>query len=433
MDPTIVGIIGSVAMIVLIVLGVHIGTSMAITGFLGMVALTNLDAAWGILQTTPYSSMANYGLSVIVLFVLMGQLAYHSGLSYDMYRAAYTWLGHLPGGLAMSTIVACTGIGALCGSTTATTATMGIVALPEMKKFGYQGGFSAATVACAGTLGTMVPPSVLLMLYGVMCSLSIGKLFSAVIIPGVSLMLAYIVVAYIRIKRNPELGPQGQKYSWKERFAALYAVKDLLILIVIVIGGMLAGLFTVNEGGAMGVFGALIVAAIRRKLSVDMLKKALLDAGKTSAMIFMIIIGAMIFNQFLAVSRLPGEMASFFSDLPVHRNLVMFGMIIVYIFLGAIMDEIGMLLLTIPIFYPVIQALQFDPYWFGVILVLVMASGMICPPVGMNCFIIAGVDKSISLQTIYKGVWPYWAALVTMMVLMFIIPELATFLPKFLE
>lgn len=432
MDPSSVGIIGTIAMIVLIILGVHIGTSMAITGFLGMVALINLEAAWGVLQTTPYSSMANYGLSVIVLFVLMGQLAYHSGLSNDMYRAAYTWLGHLPGGLAMSTIVACTGIGALCGSTTATTATMGVVALPEMKKFGYQGGFSAATVACAGTLGTMVPPSVLLMLYGVMCSLSIGKLFSAVIIPGISLMLLYILVAYIRIKCQPELGPQGLRYSWKERLAALYAVKDLLILIVIVIGGMLFGFFTVTEAGAMGVFGALIVAAIRRKLSVEMLKKALLDAGKTSAMIFMIIIGAMIFNQFLAVSRLPGEMAAFFSDLPVHRNLVMVGIIMVYIFLGAIMDEIGMLLLTIPIFYPVIQTLQFDPYWFGVVLVLVMASGMICPPVGMNCFIIAGVDKSVSLQTIYKGVWPYWVALVTMIALLFIIPGLVTFLPGLL-
>ncbi len=432
MDPTTIGIVGTIAMIVLIVLGVHIGTAMAVAGFIGMAAVTNLDAAWGILQTTPYSSMANYGLSVIVLFVLMGQLAYHSGLSYDMYRAAYTWLGHLPGGLGMSTIVACTGIGALCGSTTATTATMGIVALPEMKKFGYQGGFSAATVACAGTLGTMVPPSVLLMLYGVMCSLSIGKLFSAVIIPGGTLMLLYIIVAYIMIKRNPDLGPKGPKCSWKERFAALYAVKDLLVLIVIVIGGMLAGFFTVNEGGAMGVFGAIIVAAIRRKLSVDMLKKSLLDAGKTSAMIFMIIIGAMIFNQFLAVSRLPGEMAAFFSSLPVHRNLVMLGIIVVYIFLGAIMDEIGMLLLTIPIFYPVIQALRFDPYWFGVILVLVMASGMVCPPVGMNCFIIAGVDKTISLQTIYKGVWPYWGAIVGMLALMFVIPELATFLPKLL-
>lgn len=432
MDPTTVGIIGTVAMIVLIIMGVHIGTSMAVAGFLGMVAITNWDAAWGLLQTTPYSSMANYGLSVIVLFVLMGQLAYHSGLSYDMYRAAYTWLGHLPGGLAMSTIVACTGIGALCGSTTATTATMGIVALPEMKKFGYQGGFSAATVACAGTLGTMVPPSVLLMLYGVMCSLSIGKLFTAVVVPGCTLMLLYILVAYVMIKRHPEMGPKGPKYSWKERLAAVYAVKDLLVLIVIVIGGMMAGFFTVNEGGAMGVFGALIVAAIRRKLSLEMLRKALLDAGKTSAMIFMIIIGAMLFNQFLAVSRLPGEMAAFFSTLPVHRNLVMVGMIIVYIFLGAIMDEIGMLLLTIPIFYPVIQALRFDPYWFGVILVLVMASGMVCPPVGMNCFIIAGVDKTISLQTIYKGVWPYWGAIVLMLALMFVIPGLATFLPKLL-
>lgn len=432
MEPTVVGMLGLILMVVLILLGVHIGIAMAVVGFIGMAAIISVDAAMGMLQTTPYSTVANYGLSVILLFVLMGQLAYHSGLSYDMYRAAYTWLGHLPGGLAMSTVVACTGIGALCGSTNATTATMGIVALPEMKKFGYNGGFAAATVACSGTLGTMVPPSVLLMLYGVMCSLSIGRLFAAVVIPGAMLMLLYMLTAYVLVKCNPELGSRGPKSSWKERFSALYEIKDLIFLCALVIGGMLAGWFTVNEGGAVGVFGALIVAACRKKLTMNMLKNALLDAGKTSAMVFMIIIGAMIFGYFLAVSQLPSTLATFFAELPFHRNIILIGIIGLYIFLGALLDEMGMLLLTMPIFFPVIQALQFDPYWFGVILVLTMASGMICPPVGINCFIIAGIDKSIPITSIYMRIWPYWAMIVVMMAILFFVPQLTSFLPGLL-
>jgi tripartite ATP-independent transporter DctM subunit len=306
---------------------------------------------------------------------------------------------------------------------------MGIVALPEMKKFGYNGGFAAATVACSGTLGTMVPPSVLLVLYGIMCSLSIGKLFAAVVIPGTTLMLLYMLTAYVVAKCHPEWAPRGPEYSWKERFDALYGVKDLVLLIALVIGGMLAGWFTVNEGGAVGVFGALVVATFRKTLNGKMLKQALLDAGKTSAMVFMIIIGAMIFGYFLAVSQLPSTLATFFADLPFHRNIVLIGIIGVYIFLGALMDEMGMLLLTMPIFFPVIQALQFDPYWFGVILVLTMASGMICPPVGINCFIIAGIDKSIPITSIYMGIWPYWAMIIVMMALLFFVPQLATFLP----
>jgi tripartite ATP-independent transporter DctM subunit len=420
-------------MIVMIVMGVHIGVAMAVVGFLGMAVITGVNAAIGMLQTTPYSTVANYGLSVIVLFVLMGQVAYHSGLSKDLYRAAFTWLGHLPGGLAMSTVVACTGIGVLCGSTTATTATMGIVALPEMKRFGYEDGFAAGTVASAGTLGTMVPPSVLLMLYSVMCSLSIGKSFAAVMIPGASLLVLYCITAALVVLRNPALGPRGPKSSWKERFVALYHVKGVVFLACLVIGGMLTGFFTVNEGGAVGVAGALVVAAFRRTLNFQMLRQALLDAGKTIAMIFMIIIGAMIFGYFLAISRLPGELAQFFGSLPFHRNVVLIGIIALYIVLGALMDELAMLLLTVPIFFPVIKALGFDPYWFGVILVLVMATGMICPPVGMNCFIIAGIDKSISIVRIYKGIWPYFAAIVAVLILMIIFPGLALWLPSMLN
>jgi tripartite ATP-independent transporter DctM subunit len=416
----------------MIIIGIHIGVAMALVGFLGMAAITNVNAAFGLIQTAPYSTITNYSLSVILLFTLMGQLAYHSGLSNDLYKAAFTWLGHLPGGLAMSTVVACAGIGALCGSTPATTSTMGIVALPEMKRFGYEGGFAAATVACSGTLGVMLPPSVLLMLYSILCSLSIGKAFASVVIPGVTLLLLYMFVAFLTVLCNPALGPRGPKSTWKERFQALYRVKDLVFLIILVIGGMLTGFFTVNEGGAVGVAGALVVAAFRRTLNFPMLKQALLDAGKTSAMIFMVIIGAMIFGYFIAISRVPGELAQFFGNLPFHRNFVLIGMIVLYIFLGALMDELAMLLLTVPIFFPVIQGLGVDPYWFGVVIVSVMAMGMVCPPVGMCVFVIAGIDKSIPITRIYMGIWPYFAAIGTLLVLLFIIPDLALWLPSIL-
>jgi tripartite ATP-independent transporter DctM subunit len=419
-------------MVALIAMGIHVGVSMALVGFLGMAAIVGTRGALGMLQTAPYSTVASYGLSVIVLFVLMGQLAYHAGLSRDLYKAAFTWLGHLPGGLAMSTVVACMGIGVLCGSTTATTATMGIVALPEMKRFNYEGGFAAGTVASAATLGTMVPPSVLLILYSLLCSLSIGRSFAAVLIPGMSLLVLYCITACLVVLRNPALGPRGPKSSWKERAVALYHVKDIVFLACLVIGGMLTGFFTVNEGGAVGVAGALLVAAFRRTLNLKMLKQALLDAGRTSAMIFMIITGAMVFGYFLAISKLPGDLAQFFGSLPLHRNVVLIGMIALYIVLGALMDELAMLMLTVPIFFPVIKVLGVDPYWFGVIVVLVMATGMICPPVGMNCFIIAGIDKSIPITRIYKGVWPYFAAIVCMIALMFFFPGLALWLPSVL-
>ena len=249
MDPTTIGLIGLAVMVLLILMGLHIGVAMGLVGIVGVAVIINIKAALGVLQTVPYSTIANYSLSIVLFFVLMGQLAFHSGLSYALYSAAYRWLGHLPGGLAMSTVVACTAVGALCGSSPATTATMGVVALPEMKKFNYDGGLAAATVACSGTLGIMVPPSVLLMLYGIMASQSISKLFMAVIIPGITLMLCFMLAIYVVVRRNPSLGPSGPKYGWKDRLLALYEILDLITLIAVVIGGMLTGLFTVNEGG----------------------------------------------------------------------------------------------------------------------------------------------------------------------------------------
>lgn len=432
MDPTTVGLIGLAVMVFLILAGVHIGVAMGVVGFVGVAAIISVKAAFGVFQTVPYSTIANYSLSIVLFFVFMGQVAFHSGLSYALYNAAYRWLGHLPGGLAMSTVVACTAIGALCGSSPATTATMGVVALPEMKKFKYDGGLAAATVACSGTLGIMVPPSVLLMLYGIMASQSISKLFMAVIVPGMSLMLFFMLAIYFVVRRNPALGPSGPRFTWKERFVALYEILDLVVLIMAVIGGMLTGMFTVNEGGAVGALGAMIVAALRKKINVKMLLRSLYDTGKVVAMVFAILVGAMVFGYFLAVTQLPTTLAEYFATLPLPRHVILLGIIALYLFLGCIMDELAMLLLTVPIFYPVILSLHFDPIWFGVMLVLIMASGLICPPVGLNCFIIAGIDKSIPLATVYKGIVPFWLSIVAVMILVTIFPELCLFLPKLL-
>jgi tripartite ATP-independent transporter DctM subunit len=265
-----------------------------------------------------------------------------------------------------------------------------------------------------------------------MTSQSIGKLFAAVLIPGAILGLFFMLAIYIKIKRNPELGPAGEKYSWGERFKALWGIKDTICVIVLVIGGIMVGLFTVYEAGAIGVVGVLVAALIRGNLNKEKFLKALLDTGKTVAMIFMILIGAMVLGYFFAISQLPTNLANFFATLPLPKHIILIGIVAVYIFLGAIMDEMAMLLLTVPIFYPVIITLGFDPIWFGVMLVLIMASGMIMPPVGINCFIIAGIDKSIPLATIYAGILPFWISIVLAMILITVFPSLCVYLPNLL-
>ncbi len=432
MDAITIGFIGLAVMVILIVLKVQIGISMGIVGFVGFGIIIGWPAAFGLLQNVPYSTVSNYSLSVIILFVLMGQFLSVSKMSDDLFDFAQKWIGRVPGGLAMATVVACFCVGALCGSTTATTATMGIVSLPAMKNRKYNDGFAAATVACASTLSTMVPPSVLLILYGVQTSQSIGKLFKAVLIPGMLLAVFYMISIYVRIKLNPEMGPAGEKYSMKVRFAALWKIKDVILCIILVIGGIVSGIFTVNEAGAVGVAGVVIATAFRKKLSFETIKKALLDTGKTVAMIFMIIMNAMILGYFFTITQLPATIGAMLTGLNVSKYIIMAVIVVLFIFLGAIMDELAMLLVTIPIFYPIVTGLGFDPIWFGVMTVLIMASGMIAPPVGMNCFIIAGIDKTISLPRIYKGILPYWACILIMMVLITVFPQIVTFLPAIL-
>lgn len=433
MDPTTIGVIGITALVVLIMAGVPVGIAMAIVGFGGFSLVAGLDAALGVIKTVPYTTLASYSLSVIPFFVLMGQVVYYAGISEDLFSAAYKWLGRLPGGLAMSTVVACALFGAICGSSPATAATMGTVALPAMKEYKYEPSLSAACVACAGSLGIMIPPSIGLMVYGIITMQSISKLFIAGIMPGILLASLFILVIFFLVKRKPEIGPPGPSCGLKEKLAALVGVRDVVILFLVVIGGMFAGLFTPTEAAAVGAFGSLVLAALRKKLTYETLVKSLLDTSRVTAMIFLILIGAMMLGYFFAATRLPSTLAELLSSSHLPRHIILAGILLTYIFLGCIMDSLAMILLTVPIFYPVILNLGFDPIWFGVIVVMVMEQGLITPPVGLNCYVVAGLDKTIPLETVFKGILPLWAAIIVGAIILTVFPQIATFLPNLLR
>jgi len=430
MDPIVVGAIGIIALVVLMLLGMHIGITMCVVGFLGFAYLVGFPAALGLLKTVPFATASNFALTVIPLFVLMGQFAFYSGLSRDLYDFSYKWLGHLPGGLSIATIGACAGFAAICGSSPATAATMGTVALPEMKKYNYSQSLSTGSIAAGGTLGILIPPSVGFILYGVIAEESIGKLFTAGIIPGLMLALFYSLAVYLVVRRKPELGPPGPNTSFGEKIKSLKGVWGVIALFLVVIGGMFAGIFTANEAAAVGAFGAMLFMASRGKMNRETVYKALVETGRTTAMIFIILIGAFVFGYFLAVTKIPMTLADFVSALAVSRYVILAFILVVYIFLGCIMDSLAMVLLTVPIFLPVVKSLGFDPIWFGVIMVMVMEQGLITPPVGLNVYVISGVAKDVPLDVIFRGIYPFWFAIIVAIIVLTAFPQLALFLPQ---
>lgn len=432
MEPIIVGILGIIGMCIIMFLGIHIGVAMFITGFLGFAYIVSIDAAIGLLKSTPFASASNYALTVIPLFVLMGQYAFYSGLSQELYETSYKWLGHLRGGLSIATIGACAGFAAICGSSPATAATMGTVALPEMKKYGYADKLACGCIAAGGTLGILIPPSVGFILYGIIAQQSIGRLFAAGIIPGLMLASFYALAVVYMVWRNPELGPRGPKFSMKERLAALKNIWGVLLLFIFIIGGMFIGIFTANEAAAAGAFCAMLFMIGRGKMNKQTFSLALTDTIRTTAMIFIILIGAYVFGYFLAVSQIPSTLAAFISGLDVSRYVVLAGIIGIYIFLGCIMDSLAMVLLTVPIFLPIMTAMEFDPVWMGVIMVMAMEQGLITPPVGMNVYVVKGVADGVPLHTIFSGIFPFWLCIMLAIVALAIFPDIALFLPNLL-
>jgi len=390
MSPLIVGLIGFGILFVLMFLGTPIAFAMGLVGFAGFVYLRDFESGLGLLTAVPYSTFASYPLSVVPLFILMGAFCFHAGLSRDLYETVYKWLGQLRGGLAMATVGACAGFAAVSGSSLATAATMGTVALPEMKRFKYDPALATGCIAAGGTIGILIPPSVILIIYGIIAEQSIGKLFLAGFIPGILEAVFYMVTIYIICKRNPLLGPPGPMTSLKEKILSLKNTWIVLLLFVVVLGGLYLGVFTPTEAGGIGAFGAFIFALGRRKLGWQALQDSVLETTKTTAMIFLILLGAMILGYFLAVSRLPFELADFIGGLLLNRYIILGIILVVYLFLGCVMSALAMIMLTVPIFFPVIIAIGFDPIWFGIIIVRVVEMASITPPVGLNVFVIRG-------------------------------------------
>lgn len=430
MTPLEIGYIGFAVLILLLFSGIPIGVVMGLVGFWGIVAVSGFAPALNVLKTVPYTTFASYELSVIPLFVLMGTYAYFAGISKDLYTAAYKWLGHLPGGLGMATIGAAAVFSAVSGSSIACAATFAKVALPEMKRYNYDPALATGSIAAGGTLDIMIPPSVMMIVYAIITDQSIGKLFLAGFIPGALEALFYFATIYVLCKRNPDIGPRGPATTFSEKLASLKNVWMSLVLFVLVIGGLYLGVFSPTEAGGIGAFGAFIFGLAQRRLSWQGSKDSLIDAIKTTAMIFTIILGAMIFNTFLAITRLPFELANSIGGLLVDRYVILAVILFLYIILGALMDEMAMVLLTVPVFFPLIIQLGFDPIWFGIIIIMMCVLGMIAPPVGMIVFVIAGIAPDIPMTTIYRGAFPFFIAAIFLVVLLVLFPEIVLFLPN---
>jgi tripartite ATP-independent transporter DctM subunit len=427
------GLIGILLLLMAIFfLRMPVGFAMAIIGFLGFWKMVNLQAALGMIGDQTWDVLSSYGLTVIPLFILMGQICFYSGVNERMYRAAHAWLGHIQGGLAMATVLACAGFAAICGSNTATAATMSSVALPEMKKYAYSPMFSSGVVASGATLGVLIPPSVVLIIIGLQTGQSIGILFWASLGPGLLLCLSFLLAIWTACTRNPDLGPGGEKTGWSRRLRSLSGAVEMLILFALIMIGLMVGFFTPTEAGAAGAALALIISLVGRRLSWQELWRAFDDTLRISCMIMVIILGAVIFGRFLTVTRLPYEVSGLVASLSISPVIVMACIFCIYLLGGAIMDALALLLITIPIFFPVAQSLGYDPVWFAVWITLVTTMGAVTPPVGINTFIVASMDQDVSLGMVYKGVTLLLPCFVFCVALLLFWPDLALWLPRVL-
>jgi C4-dicarboxylate transporter DctM subunit len=420
---------GFAAMFALMVLRVPIAIAMAAVGLVGIGLMRSWPAAYAG-ATTEILDIAKYTLSVVPLFILMGNFVTKAGLSRELFQAAYAFIGHRRAGLALSAIVACAGFGAICGSSLATAATMARVAMPEMRRFGYADSFAAGAIAAGGTLGILIPPSVILVIYGIMTEQSIGALFAAGIVPGILAMLLYMTAASIVTARNPKLGPPGERTSWAGRWRALRNIWGVLVLFGLVIGGMYGGLFTPTEAAGVGAMGGFLFALGRRALSWSDFIGVLRDSASTTAMLFVILIGASIFATFVNYTTMPIDLKDFVTQFQVNPVMVILAICMIYIVLGCAMESLSMILLTVPIFYPVVVGLGYDPIWFGVLIVCVVEIGLITPPVGMNVFVLRSVLPEVPSSAMWRGVMPFVAVDVVRIVILIAFPVITLWLPR---
>ncbi|QBI20404.1 TRAP transporter large permease [Egibacter rhizosphaerae] len=425
-DLAIAGI-GVVAMLALMLLRMPVAFAMMIVGFVGAMVVLTPDAALQLISADVWNQLSAFSLSVIPMFVLMGQVAYRSGITQRLYETAYNWLGHLPGGVAATTILASMGFAMVSGSNTATTATMGTVALPEMRRYGYARSLASSSVAMGGTLGVVIPPSVVLIVIAIQAELSIGRLFVAAIAPGIMLTIMLLLTVVVLCRLRPELGPPSEKASWGQRLGSLGGVIETLVLFALVIGGLYLGWFTPTESGAIGAFGAFVIGFARRNLNWEQIKLATLETLRISAMVILLLAGAVVISRFLTVTRLPFELAEWAADVAVDPLWMLLMVLLIYLIGGLIMDALGFLVATIPIFFPLALALDFNPIWFTLLITLVTSLGAVTPPVGVNVYIVSSLDPDLGVVEVFRGVLPFMLSYVLVIALLIAFPGIALF------
>ena len=430
-------LIGFAVLLGLILLRVPIAFAMGLVGMVGFGLMVSWSASLAMIASVTYETGLAYGLSVVPLFILMGNFVTRAGLSDELYGAANAFLGHRKGGLAMATVVACGGFSAVCGSSLATAATMARVAMPPMRRFGYADSLASGSIAAGGTLGILIPPSVILVIYGIMTEQDIGKLFMAGILPGLLGVVLYLAAVQYTIWRNPAAGPPGERVSWSDRMRALSGVWGVLVLFLIVMGGIYGGIFTPTEAAGIGASGAFLFALARRKLTVAKTYEILIQSVKTTAMIFSVLIGALMFSNFVNIADMPGAITSFVQQAQLSPIMVMVFIIAVYVVLGCILESLSMILLTVPVFYPLVSELAFPGVppemvliWFGIIVVVVTEISLITPPVGLNVFVLRGVLPDVPTRTIFTGVTPFWIADIIRLLLLVSLPTISLLLPS---
>ena len=425
-----IALIGVAILLILLVMGMNIGVCMMAVGFFGYWYVRNFNAALILFKTIPFTQATTYSFTVIPLFVLMGNLCYYSGMSADLFDMAHKLLGGMKGGLAAATVAACAAFSAICGSTAATAATMGVVALPEMRRHGYDDGLACGSIAAGGTLGILIPPSTGFIIYGIVSGASIGGLFAAGILPGLILALCYIAAIAIVVRLHPERAPDRLHFTMAEKLKSLKGGLAMVILFLIAIGGIFLGWFTANEAAAVGATAALLYLIGRRRFTWKIFFDCLRDTVKTSGMIFLILIGAYVFGAFLSITQLPTILANFVNSLNVSRYVILAVIIVIYAVMGCLMDSLAMVMLTVPIFLPIMQNLGFNDIWYGVLMIMVMEMGLITPPVGMNVYIVAGVAKDVPLQKIFQGVAPMVLGMLVAVIINCAFQDIALLLPR---
>lgn len=428
MSPELTGIIGLIALLLLLAARMWIGLTMAAVGFLGLAYLRGLDSALGVLGTVPYKYIAFYPISAIPLFVFMAMVISNTGIASSLFNTAHKWLGQFRGGLAMAGILASGGLAAIMGDSVAEVVTMSQVAVPEMRKYNYDDQLATGSIAAGGTLGILIPPSLGFILYGILTEQSIGLLFIAGILPGILLTALFIATVWFVTALRPGAGPPGPKTTLKEKVVSLKGTWHMLLLFLLIIGGIYGGIFTPTEAGGVGAFGAIVISAVSGRLTLKILIESLRETTKITAMIMLLIAGAFILMKFLAISKLPFMLAQSISGLALPPVAVFVGIIILYVILGMFLDIFSAIVLTIPVIFPLVLEMGFNPIWFGVIMVLVMEMGLITPPVGLNVFALAGVTR-IPLHVIFRGILPFFVAMVVCVILLALIPQIALFLP----